>query len=83
MYSPEEEVELTTDTPLFGMNPRINQILSILSRGISNFKKVDGELSYRRDFDAESVKQLILSKLERGCLGPSKVFSLDMILLIS
>ncbi|GBB85346.1 hypothetical protein RclHR1_01190022 [Rhizophagus clarus] len=71
---PEEIIELTADTPLFGMNPKIDKILLIFQevfQGLLDLKNINGELSYKRDFDAENVKQNILFKLDYGCLGPS------------
>ncbi|CAB4440687.1 unnamed protein product [Rhizophagus irregularis] len=71
---PEEMVELTADTPLFGMNSRIDQILITFQevfKELLDFKNINGELSYRKDFDAKSVKDILLSKLDYGCLGPS------------
>ncbi|GET02176.1 hypothetical protein GLOIN_2v1482460 [Rhizophagus clarus] len=53
---PEEIIELTADTPLFGL---------------LDLKNINGELSYKRDFDAENVKQNISFKLDYGFLGPT------------
>jgi hypothetical protein len=36
-----------------------------------DLKKVNNELIYRRDFDAEVVKHTILNKIDHGCLGPT------------
>jgi hypothetical protein len=71
---PEEVIELTADTSLFGMNSKINQILIIFQETLEellNFKNIHGELSYEKDFDAESIKRIILTKLDYGCLGLS------------
>ena len=71
---PEEIIELTADTPLFGMNVETNQILIVFQEILEellNFKNIDGELSYKKDFDAESIKRIILSKLNHGSLSPS------------
>ena len=71
---PEEVIELTADTPLFGMNSETNKILEIFQKVIQellDFKNIDGELFYNKDFDIESIKHIILSKLDHGCLGPS------------
>ncbi|PKK60415.1 hypothetical protein RhiirC2_793343, partial [Rhizophagus irregularis] len=71
---PEEMVELTADTPLFGMNSRIDQLLMTFQevfKELLDFKNINGELSYRKDFDAKSVKDILLSKLDYGCLEPS------------
>ncbi|RGB36565.1 hypothetical protein C1646_757956 [Rhizophagus diaphanus] len=70
----EEIIELTANTPLFGMNPEIDKILLIFQevfQELLDLKNINGELTYKRDFDAENVKQNILSKLDYGCLGPS------------
>jgi len=56
------------------MNSETNQILMIFQEvfeELLNFKNINGELSYQKDFDAESIKHIILSKLDRGCLSPS------------
>ena len=71
---PEEMVELTADTLLFGMNSRIDQILMTFQevfKELLDFKNVNGEFSYQKDFDAKSIKDIMLSKLDYGCLGPS------------
>ena len=36
-----------------------------------DFKEIEGKLIYKTNFDAESIKRIILTKLDRGCLGPS------------
>ena len=72
--NPEPVVELTTDTPLFGINKHINDILMIFQRTIDellDFRKINNELIYKKDFDADIIKSAILSKLNPGCLGPS------------
>ncbi|RHZ69362.1 hypothetical protein Glove_284g93 [Diversispora epigaea] len=71
---PKEVVELTTKTPLFGLNQDINDTLSIFQQVIYellDFKKIDKELIYKTDFDAETIKQIILTRLDRESLGPS------------
>ncbi|RHZ77506.1 hypothetical protein Glove_177g73 [Diversispora epigaea] len=71
---PEKIIELTADTPLFGMNSRIEEILMIFQevfQELLDFKNINNKLCYNRDFDAESIKCLILHKLDHGCLGPS------------
>ncbi|RHZ70951.1 hypothetical protein Glove_264g47 [Diversispora epigaea] len=71
---PEEVVELTTETPLFGLNQDINDTLSIFQQVIYellDFKKIDEELVYKTDFDAKTIKQIILTRLDRGSLGLS------------
>ena len=36
-----------------------------------DFEEIEDELIYKTDFDAETIKRLILDKLDQGCLGPS------------
>ncbi|RIA89630.1 hypothetical protein C1645_824560 [Glomus cerebriforme] len=72
--SPELVVGLTIDTPLFGINQNINEILMIFQQTIDellDFRKINNELIYKEDFDADTIKRAILSKLNPGCLGPS------------
>lgn len=72
--SPEPVVELTTETPLFGSNENINDILMIFQQTIDellSFEKINGELTHKKDFDADTIKCAILSKLNPGCLEPS------------
>ncbi|RIA90783.1 hypothetical protein C1645_822932 [Glomus cerebriforme] len=69
----EEIVELTADTPLFGINSGINKILLTFQevfQELLDLKNINGKLTYRRNFDAESVKRIILSKLDHRYLGP-------------
>ena len=71
---PEEVVELVAETPLFGMNQGINETLSMFQQIIYellDFKEINEELVYETNFDAETIKQIIITKLNRGCLGPS------------
>lgn len=71
---PEVTVKLTADTPLFGMNFEIGQILITFQETLKellHIENINGELSYKRDFDAETIKHIILSKLDYRCLGPS------------
>ena len=35
------------------------------------FEKINGELTYKKDFNADTIKCAILSKLNPRCLGPS------------
>ncbi|RIA83427.1 hypothetical protein C1645_833860 [Glomus cerebriforme] len=35
-----------------------------------DFKKINNELIYRIDFDAEIVKHIVLTRIDYGCLGP-------------
>ncbi|GBC09286.1 hypothetical protein RclHR1_08740006 [Rhizophagus clarus] len=37
----------------------------------ADFKEIEGELIYKTNFDAETIKRVLLTKLEPGCLGPS------------
>jgi len=71
---PEEVVELVAETPLFGMNQGINETLSMFQQIIYellDFKEINEELVYETNFDAETIKQIIITKLNRECLGPS------------
>ena len=36
-----------------------------------DFKNINIELVYKTDFDAETIKHVILIKLDCGCIGPS------------
>ena len=70
----EEMVELAADTPLFGMNCRISQILMTFQevfKELLDFKDINGELSYKKDFDIKSIKDILLFKLDYRCLGLS------------
>ncbi|RIA99323.1 hypothetical protein C1645_811558 [Glomus cerebriforme] len=72
--SSEPVARLTIDTPLFGINQNINEILMIFQQIIDEllgFKKINNELIYKKDFDANIIKHAILSKLNPGCFGPS------------
>ncbi|RGB28027.1 hypothetical protein C1646_717214, partial [Rhizophagus diaphanus] len=55
--SPKQVIELTANTSLFGMN--------------QNFKEIEGELIYKTNFDGETIKHVLLTKLDPGCCGPS------------
>ena len=71
---PEQVIELTADTPLFGMNQVINETLNMFQEVIYellDFKEIDGKLIYKKNFDSETIKYFILTKLDQGCLGPS------------
>ena len=71
---PEQVIELTAETPLFGMNQGINETLIMFQQTIFellDFKEINGELIYNKNFDAESIKHVILTKLDYGCFGPS------------
>ncbi|GET03812.1 hypothetical protein GLOIN_2v1482460 [Rhizophagus clarus] len=61
-------------TPLFRTNENINDILMRFQQTIDEllgFEKINGELTYKKDFDADTIKCAILSKLNPGYLGPS------------
>ncbi|RHZ49551.1 hypothetical protein Glove_519g40 [Diversispora epigaea] len=71
---PEEVIELTAETPLFGLNQDTNETLSIFQQVICkllNFKKIDNKLVYKTDFDAETIKHIIFTKLDHKCLESS------------
>ncbi|PKY33609.1 hypothetical protein RhiirB3_394937 [Rhizophagus irregularis] len=71
---PEKIIELTAETPLFGMNIGINKILTIFQQIIYkllDFKKINEKLTYETNFNAETIKREILNKLDLGCCGPS------------
>ncbi|RHZ66091.1 hypothetical protein Glove_309g4 [Diversispora epigaea] len=71
---PEPVIELTAETPLFGMNKCTDETLMLFQQTIEellDFKKINNELIFKKDFDAETIKHIILSKLNPGCLGPS------------
>jgi hypothetical protein len=70
----EQVVELTTETSLFGMNQGIENILTMFQQIIHeqlNFKKINGEFIYNTNFNAETIKHTILSRLEHGSCGES------------
>ncbi|GES84646.1 hypothetical protein GLOIN_2v1482460 [Rhizophagus clarus] len=72
--SPEQVIELTTNTSLFGMNQSIDETLNMFQKVIFDlldFKEIEGELIYKTNFDAETIKRVLLTKLEPGCLGLS------------
>jgi hypothetical protein len=56
------------------MNSNIDQILVTFQevfKELLHIENNNGELSYKKDFDVENIKCIILSKLDRGCLGLS------------
>ncbi|GET01797.1 hypothetical protein GLOIN_2v1482460 [Rhizophagus clarus] len=72
--SPKQVIELTANTSLFGMNQSIDEMLNMFQKVIFDlldFKEIEGELIYKTNFDAETIKRILLTKLEPGCLGPS------------
>src|SRR2546423_15429460 len=60
---PEEVVELTVNISLFDMNPEISNIFQETLEELLNFKNIHNELSYKKDFDVENIKCIILFKL--------------------
>ena len=71
---PEQVIELTAESPLFGMNQNIDNILIMFQQIIYElleFKKINDELTYKTNFNAETVKRVILNRLDYGCNGPS------------
>jgi len=56
------------------MNKHINEILIIFQQIIFellDFKKINDELIYQTNFDAEIIKHIIFTKLDCGCLDSS------------
>ena len=71
---PEQVIELTAESPLFGMNRNIDNILIMFQQVIYElleFKKINEELTYKTNFNAKTVKCVILNRLDYGCNGPS------------
>src|SRR4051794_557787 len=68
---PEEVVELTVNMSLFDMNSEISIIFQETLEELLNFKNIHNELSYKKDFDVENIKCIILFKLDHECLGSS------------
>ncbi|CAB4436195.1 unnamed protein product [Rhizophagus irregularis] len=72
--SPEQVIELTANTSLFGMNQSIDETLNMFQKVIFDlldFKEIEGELIYKTNFDGETIKRVLLTKLDPECLGPS------------
>ncbi|PKY33757.1 hypothetical protein RhiirB3_452924 [Rhizophagus irregularis] len=66
---PEQIIELTTETSLFGMNQGIENTLTIFQQIIYellNFKKINENFTYNTNFNAETIKREILNKLDYG-----------------
>ena len=63
------------------MNSKIDQILIIFQevfQKLLNFENINGKLSYKKDFNTNSIKDNILLKLNHKCLGlSSKVIILE------
>jgi len=56
------------------MNQGINETLIMFQEVIYellDFREINGELIYKTNFDANTVKCCILANLDQGCLGPS------------
>src|SRR4051812_547842 len=73
-HGPEQVIELTAETPLFGMNEGVDKTLKIFQQIIYellDFKKINEKLFYNTNFNSETIKCIILSRLDRGCYGPS------------
>ncbi|RHZ46541.1 hypothetical protein Glove_615g48 [Diversispora epigaea] len=71
---PEQINELSTETQLFGENQYMNETFLMFQKVIYellDFKIINNELIYNTNFDSETIKHTILTKLDRGCLGPS------------
>ncbi|GES96424.1 hypothetical protein GLOIN_2v1482460 [Rhizophagus clarus] len=71
---PEQVVELTAETSLFGMNQGIENTLTIFQQIIHellNFKKINEEFTYNTNFNAETIKREILNRLDYGSCGES------------
>ncbi|GES96281.1 hypothetical protein GLOIN_2v1482460 [Rhizophagus clarus] len=70
----EHIIELTAETPLFGMNQSIDNTLTMFQQIIYellDFKKINKEFIYKTNFSAETIKRVILTKLNYGCSDPS------------
>ncbi|PKB95696.1 hypothetical protein RhiirA5_436225, partial [Rhizophagus irregularis] len=71
---PEQVIELTAETLLFGMNQGVENTLTIFQQIICkllNFKKINEEFTYNTNFNAETIKHEILNKLDYGSCGES------------
>jgi len=72
--SPEQVIELTAETLLFGMNQGIENTLTIFQQIICkllDFKKINEEFTYNTNFNAETIKHEILNRLDHGSCGES------------
>jgi hypothetical protein len=70
----EEVIVLTAETPLFGTNQCIDKTLILFQQIINellDFKKINEEFIYKTNFNAETIKRVILNRLDHGCCGPS------------
>ena len=70
----EQIIELTAKTLLFGMNKDIDKALIVFQQIIYellDFKKINEKLTYKTNFNSETIKHIILSRLDHGCHGPS------------
>ncbi|PKC57836.1 hypothetical protein RhiirA1_471868 [Rhizophagus irregularis] len=71
---PEQVIELTAKTLLFGMNQGVENTLTIFQQIICkllNLKKINEEFTYNTNFNAETIKHEILNKLDYGSCGES------------
>ena len=71
---PEQIIELTAETLLFGINEDIDEALIVFQQIIYellDFKKINEKLTYKTNFNSETIKHIILSRLDHGCHGPS------------
>ncbi|PKY32595.1 hypothetical protein RhiirB3_450885 [Rhizophagus irregularis] len=71
---PEQIIELTAETSLFGMNQGIENALTIFQQIIQEllkFKKINEEFTYNTNFNAETIKHKILNRLDYGSCGES------------
>src|SRR4051794_18089789 len=71
---PEQVIELTAETLLFRINQGIGNTLTMFQQIIHkllNFKKINGEFTYNTNFNAETIKNVILNRLDYGPCGKS------------
>jgi hypothetical protein len=71
---PEQIIELTAKTQLFEINQSVNNMLTMFQQIIYellDFKTINEELIYNINFNAETIKRIILSKIDHECYGPS------------
>src|SRR5437763_1747612 len=70
----EKIIELIAETSLFKMNQGIDETLSMFQQIIYDlleFKKINENLIYKTNFNAETIRCIILTKLDYECLGLS------------
>ncbi|UZO05966.1 uncharacterized protein OCT59_026303 [Rhizophagus irregularis] len=59
---------------LIRANNSIDETLNMFQKVIFDlldFKEIEGELIYKTNFDGETIKRVLLTKLDPECLGPS------------